>query len=181
MNRNFKVINGSRIVSFFIYLNSAWENSKIYKFSLETTKCIDSAAKTSFIVKWFLTKKHTFSKIISESFIYNALTKLIFDVTRFFVNAFVLLTKNSYSKDLSKSIKKDLKENGISVVSSVLFSFLVTYLLLELFFGDGFSRQVALSMFLICVALFVFSFFMVSPARVLRESRLWKWLREIFQ
>jgi hypothetical protein len=181
MNSNCKITKGSKVVSFFVFINVAWENSNIYIYSLLTTKYIVSASKRSFVVKWFTTKKYTFSKYISESFIFNALIEIVFAITKFFTNVSKMLVKNSYSEDLSKSIKIDLNENGISVVSSVLFSFLVVYLLLELFFGSGFSRQTALTMFLVCVCLFVFSFFMASPKRVLCESRLWKWLREIFQ
>ncbi|MCK5849008.1 MAG: hypothetical protein KAH01_07435 [Caldisericia bacterium] len=181
MKSNCRIINGSKLVAFFVFINSSWENSYINKYSSLVSKYVSYALQTSFIVQWFTTKSTIFSKNISESFICNEIVNILFRVVRIFTSTVERLTKNSYSEDLSKSVKNDLNENGISVVSSILFSFLVVYLLLELFFGNGFSRQVALTMFLVCVCLFVFSFFLIPPKRVLSESRLWKWIREIFQ
>jgi hypothetical protein len=79
-----------------------------------------------------------------------------------------------------QTLKRDVVENGVASLFSFLFAYAVLWTLLTLFFGEGLSRHLVLILFSFVILSFSLSYIRIQPRTLLKESKIWHWLTEIW-
>jgi hypothetical protein len=170
----------SYTVRFFQTVSNYWIHSKIRQYGCSLTQVIGQYSQTSLFMQWMQNDRCFLTPLFRKSYLIHCFRSWIFKVLAFFVKCISKCFHASMTQFALQTLKRDLIENGIACLYSFLFAFTVLWTLLTLFFGEGLSRYSVLILFSFVILSFSLSYIRIQPKTLLRESKIWQWLTEIW-
>lgn len=139
-----------------------------------------NAFNVSFTKQLFLTENSSFINFFNNSFLTNFFKNVIFKLVKVLILFFDSLFDGSFSQKVFNSLKRDLSFNSFKYTSIFLLCWTMVYVILELIFGAGFTREEMLLYILIVVFLFALSGLEIKTDKILKSSIIIKWIENLF-
>ncbi len=174
------IFQGSYIVRFFQVLSKYWTHSKTRQYGYHLSQAVQMYSHNSLFVQWMQHDHCVFTAIFRKSYVIHRFRSWIFQALSSFVKCITKCFHASMAQYALQTLKRDIVENGVACLFSFLFAYTVLWTLLTLFFGEGLSRDLVLVLFSFVILSFSLSYIRIQPRILLKESKIWHWLTEIW-
>jgi len=134
----------------------------------------------SFLRQIFLTGESPLDRFFDDSFVITLGRNVFFGAMKIKTNFSKNLLKDSLIEDSLSSIRRDLSTNFLKYISFFFLCWIMIYVILELIFGAGFTKFKMLFYIFLVIILFVFTKIEVSTEKILKNSIILKWIKELF-
>ncbi|HPJ12833.1 MAG TPA: hypothetical protein PLV00_05495 [Caldisericia bacterium] len=174
------IFQESYIVRFFQELSNYWTHSKTRQYGYHFSQSIQTYSQTSLFIRWMQHDYCIFTGVFRKSYVIHRFRSWFFQALSTFVKCTSKCFHASMVQHALQTLKRDVVENGVASLFSFLFAYTVLWTLLTLFFGEGLSRHLVLILFSFVILSFSLSYIRIQPRTLLKESKIWHWLTEIW-
>ncbi len=140
-----------------------------------------NALNLSLTVKLFLNEDSFLNRFFDDSFIVRFFKGIFFGLAGFIIEFNKNLFDGSFTYNSFNSIKKDLTQNAIKFSSYLILCWITVYVIVELVFGNGFTKLEMLIYILLVIIFFLFTRIEVSFQEIAKGSFIIKWIKGIFE
>lgn len=168
----------------FLFLSKIYEiisQSFTWNLLVRIGILFSNAFNSSLTVELFLNEESFLNRFFDDSFIVRFLKKIFFGLAVVIIEFNKNLFNDSFTNNSFNSIKKDLTQNAIKFSSYLILCWITVYVIVELVFGNGFTKLEMLIYILLVIIFFLFTRIEVSHREIIKGSFIIKWIKGIFE
>ena len=179
MNYLFFVFSQSFIYKVIVYLAAIFKHSYIYKIPNQAVNYISFVYSDSYVNQFFRSNHSFFTPLFANGIFYK-LIALLFKVTGLFLILVTSLWNGSCTENIWNHLREDCSNNYIRYLSAFLFLSLITFTLLTLLWGSGYTRDQFLPFVVIIFIFFSLSQLKGKTNEYLANSVIVQWIKKIY-
>lgn len=168
----------------FLFLSKIYEiisQSFTWNLLVRIGILFSNAFNSSLTVKLFLNEESFLNRFFDDSFIVRFLKKIFFGLAVVIIEFNKNLFNDSFTNNSFNSIKKDLTQNAIKFSSYLILCWITVYVIVELVFGNGFTKFEMLIYIFLVIMFFLFTKIEISFQEIIKGSFIIKWIKKIFE